>query len=152
MVSNHFCQRPALVIKIRGIPSWWQNAATFPSFISYLSVASGAKYSEISASIVFPGYWQNSSVTWYMVGGGVYPITVRSEALTVSKHFHFIVTSECCSEILGERQIFFLWRNFLVLIHKADLEMAALLRRRRCGRISPFRIPQGVGRERSFKE
>ena len=45
--------------------------------------------------------------SWYKVGGGVCPITVRSEALTVSKHFHFIVTSECCSEILRERQIFF---------------------------------------------
>ena len=106
MVYNHFCQRPALVIKIRGIPSGWQNAAAFPSFISYLSVASGAEYSE-NSSVVFPGYWQNSSVSWYKVGGGVSPITVCSEALTVSKHFHFIVTSECRGEILRERQIFF---------------------------------------------
>ena len=107
IVCNHFCQRPALVIKIRGIPSGIQNAAAFPSFISYLPVASGAEYSDISASIVFPGYWQNSSVSWYKVGGGVSPITIRSEALTVSKHFHFVVTSECCGEILRERQIFF---------------------------------------------
>ena len=35
----------------------------------------------------------------------------------------------------------------MVQIHKSDLEMAALLRRSRCGRISPFRIPQGVWRE-----
>ena len=75
MVYNHFCQRPALVIKIRGIPSGWQNAAAFPSFISYLSVASGAEYSE-SDSGVFPGYWQNSSVSWYKVGGGVCPANI----------------------------------------------------------------------------
>ena len=38
MVCNHFCQRPVLVIKSRGSPSGIQNAAAFPSFISYLSV------------------------------------------------------------------------------------------------------------------
>ena len=99
MVYNNVCRMPAVVIKIREIPSGIQNTAAFPSFISHLSVASGAEYSEISASIVFPGYWQNSSVSWYKVGCGVSPITVHSEALTISKHFHWIVTSECCIEL-----------------------------------------------------
>ena len=89
---------PAQVIKIRGIPSGIQKAAAFPGFISYQPVARGAEYSKIS-SHVLPGYRKNSCVSWYKVGGGVSPIIVLSEALTVSKHFHFIVTSECCIEL-----------------------------------------------------